>query len=174
MIGSGGAEDASGGAGELLCLRRWAGPPAWANVVCGVRGGRGVVPHRPQTLIPSSGSTTPSDPQAQTLLRRAEPLQLHLSQGRAEPLQLYLPRAGGAPTFPPSLQDRAGPRRGSSADAAGTIHGNEKGLWMTADTFFVSCPKVLEFLCYCALRRGLPRRGPARSIRIPPFRSASA
>lgn len=43
--------------------------------------------------------------------------------------------AGGAPTASSSPQDRAGPRRGSSADAAGTIRGNEIGLWMTADTF---------------------------------------
>ena len=43
--------------------------------------------------------------------------------------------AGGAPTASSSPQDRAGPLRGSSADAAGTIRGNEIGLWMTADTF---------------------------------------
>lgn len=170
MIGSAGTIGVSGGAD---------GHSAWADVACGVRGGRGVVPHRPQTLVPSSGSTTPTGqtvpsarpawcftPRKPLFLRpeapRPQPKWLRRRDRRAEPLQLYPP------------QDRAGPRRGSSAGAAGTIHGNEKGLWLTADTFFVNCPKVLEFLCYCALRRGLPRRGPARSIRIPPSRSASA
>lgn len=65
-------------------------------------GGTGVVLHHPQTLVPSSGSTTPSDPQAQTLLRLAEPHSFicpkvlrspysFISQGPAEPLQLPPP-----------------------------------------------------------------------------------
>ena len=74
-----------------------------------VAGATGMVPHLPQTLIPSSRSTTP--------------------------LRQTAPPAGGAPTASSSPQDRAGPLRGSSADAAGTIRGNEIGLWMTADTF---------------------------------------
>lgn len=72
-------------------------------------GATGVVPHTPQTLISSSRGTTPSTQMTQP--------------------------AGGAPTASSSPQDRAGPLRGSSADAAGTIRGNEIGLWMTADTF---------------------------------------
>ena len=101
--------------------RRGASPPA--NPYSFVRkhhalesnsaaGATGVVPHPPQTLVPSSGGTTP-------LSQTAPP---------ARP-------AGGAPTASSSPQDRASPLRGSSADAAGTIRGNEIGLWMTADTF---------------------------------------
>ena len=75
-------------------------------------GATGVVPHPPQTLVPSFGGTTPS------------------AQTAPQPFP-----TGGAPTASSSPQDRAGPLRGSSADAAGTIRGNEIGLWMTADTF---------------------------------------
>ena len=60
-------------------------------------GANGVVPHPPQTLIPSSGGTTPSGQMT--------------------------PPAGGAPTASSAPKDRAGPRSGSSADAAGTIRG---------------------------------------------------
>ena len=82
-------------------------------------GGTGVVPHPPLTLVPSSGSTTPSAQMAPP----AGPVWC--------PLRLYAPRTGRSPTSSSSPQDRAGPRRGSSADAVGTIHGNEIGLWMT-------------------------------------------
>ena len=101
--------------------RRGASPPA--NPCSFVRkhhalnptdaaGAAGVVPHPPQSLVSSSGGTTPS------------------VQTAPQPFP-----AGGAPTASSFPRDRAGPRRGSSADAAGTIRGNEIGLWMTADTF---------------------------------------
>ncbi len=85
--------------------------------------GAGVVPHRPQTLVPSSGSTTPPDQMAPPAPPAGGAHSDFMPKGRAEPYSFLLP------------QDRAGPRRGSSADAVGTIHGNEIGLWMTADTF---------------------------------------
>ena len=78
----------------------------------GAAGGVGVMPHPPQTLVPSFGGTTPS------------------AQTAPQPFP-----AGGAPTASSSPRARAGPLCGSSADAAGTIRGNEIGLWMTADTF---------------------------------------
>ena len=77
-------------------------------------GATGVVPHTPQTLIPSSGSTTPLKqispparpawcliPRKPLFLRseapRPQPKQLLSRSRRAEPLQLPPPRTGQVP-----------------------------------------------------------------------------
>ena len=101
--------------------RRGASPPAnpysfvrkhHAHGANGSVGGVGVVPHRPQTLIPSSGSTTPSGQMPppvrpawcltarKSLFLRPEAPRPQAKTPRqwAEPLQLYLPRSGGAST----------------------------------------------------------------------------
>ena len=133
-------------------------------------GGTGVVPHTLQTLIPSSGCTTPlkqiSPPTRPAwCLTPCKPLFLRLEAPRPQPKwrrrrdrrgasspanpcsfvrrhhalspnsSSAVPGGRGPYSFLLPPQDRAGPLRGSSADAAGTIRGNEIGLWMTADTF---------------------------------------
>ena len=103
-------------------------------------GATGVVLHPPQTLIPSSRGTTPLSQTALPAgsvwcLTDRTPLFLRPEAPRPPGTAPQPFPAGGAPTASSSPQDRAGPLRGSSADAAGTIRGNEIGLWMTADTF---------------------------------------
>ena len=53
-------------------------------------GGVGMVPHPPQTLITSSGSTTPST--QMTPPARAEPLQLHLPRSGRSPYSFLRPQ----------------------------------------------------------------------------------